>query len=713
MKRKKEARRILSLCVAVFVLISLTMSVYAQLSDISGHYAAEQISKWVKEGIINGNPDGTYAPNRAISRAEFSSILCKLFNLTDKSENKFTDVGTKDWYYDVVTKAATAGFIKGNKGKFRPNEPISRQEAAIIIYRAFILKVKDNTAVKKYVDADKISSWAKEAVNSITENGYMAGRPGSKFDPLANVTRAEAVKIVDNIVEDLQNTAGTYTGTFQKSVVINTGDITLKDAVINGDLILAQGIADGTVNLDNVVVKGRTLVLGGGENSIILTNTSIQGSLVVIKKDGKVRIVAKGTTNVAEVQLNSGAKLQEEDVTGEGFENVEVIEIMPGQQIILDGDYEEVKVAASDVDIEVTEGTIGNLEISKGASGTNVEIASGATVTTLTANAKVEVTGQGTIETANINADDVIIEQTPVNIILADDVVVTVGGEEITETATTPTPTTTTPAPAPPPAPTTGISSVSLTKVGGGSIASSASGSTYTFNLTTEDAGIFINGLNISSSPVATRLVVSDVTNQVTSADANGIFGFSGNGSIIDAFLGTSLGFDGDVSIQTIRSILSGTLTRNVSVYSGSTLVGNITLTFIISNSGDTLGTQSLLNCYSISASSGTITATLKSGMESQPVLTGGSFYQLLRDIITVPAGYSFAGVDIGTSNSGYTNNYITNDVTILQNLAAQVDKVGQITQITLGHLKTKQPKLKVKAIKASSADIVVTVIFA
>lgn len=699
---KRVSRKFISLCVAVLVLFTMTIPVYAQLSDSATHWAAPEISKWVEKGIIKGYPDGTYKPEKSISRAEFSSIISKLFNYIDKSGNKFSDVSSGDWYNEVVSKAAAAGVIIGDQGKFRPKDSISRQEAAVIIYRAFIFKVKDTGAANKFADAKNIATWAKDAVSAIVENNYMVGRPGNQFAPLADVTRAEAVKIIDNIVQDIKNTAGTYTGTFDKSLVVNAGDITLKDVVINGDLILAQGIADRTVNLDNVKVKGRTVVLGGGENSIILNNTSLEGTLVIIKKDGKVRIVAKGSTVVSNVQLNSGVKLEEDGITGAGFGDVEVIEVVPGQQIILDGDFEDVTVKASGAAIQVIDGKVGNLEVASGAAGATVQINSGASVTNLNANASIQVTGQGQITTANINAVGVTIEQKPANTNVAAGITATVAGSQTTGTTTT----TTTTTPTTDTGTTSSITSVSLTTKDGGLITGAVSGTTYTFDLTSTSDSTYINGLKINSSPAADKLVVSDVSNQVTGT--NGTFAFTGNNSIIDAFFGVGFIFDGDVSVQTIKSILSGIVTRNVSVYNGSTLIKNITLTIKISEGG-TLGAQSLLSNYTISASNGYITAILKSGKEAEPVLTGTQFYQLLKDMITVPAGYSYSGVAIGTLDANYSV-FETNSVSILQTLATQVGK--GINEIKLGDLQTEDTTIRVKASKPSNADLVITVVF-
>ena len=704
---KRKSKKLISLWTAVFMVFALALPAYAQFTDTANHWASQEISKWVEKGVINGNPDGTYAPEKSISRAEFSSLVSKLFNYVDVSSNKFSDVDSNAWYSSVVDKAAAAGVILGDNGKFRPTAPISRQEAAVMFYRAFMLKVKSDAAVNSYADTKDIASWAKDAVSAITENSYMSGQPGNKFAPLANVTRAEAAKMVDNAVQDLKNKAGSYTGTIGKNLMVNVGAVTLKDMVINGDLFLAPGIADGTVTLDNVKVKGRTIVMGGGENSINLVNTSLTGTMIVIKKDGKVRIVAQGSTQVSGVVLNSGAKLEESGLTGAGFGEVQIMTIAPGQQIILDGDFDKVVIQSPNVTVQIADGKIGSLEVAKGTSGANIQIAAGAVVTTLTANAAIQVSGQGQITTANINAAGVVIAQKPTNTNVAVGITATIAGTQTTGTTTTTT-TPTTPTTPGGDTSTASISSVALTttKSAVTIITASVSGTTYTVDLSGASDSTYINGLKITSSPVADKLLVSDVTNQVTGS--NGTFAFGGNNSIVDAFFGVGFAFDGNVSVKTIKSILSGTITRNISVYNGSTKIKDITLTIKISE-GDTLGTQELLGYYSVSATSGTVTATLKTGNESKAVLTGTQFYQLLQDMITVPSGYEYSGVAVGTSDAGYTA-YMKNNVDILQALAAQVGT--GINNVTLGDLKTEHTTVKVKASSPGNTDQIVTVIF-
>ncbi|MCR8636500.1 S-layer homology domain-containing protein [Paenibacillus sp. N5-1-1-5] len=375
----------------------------------------------------------------------------------------FPDVSSNAWYAKDISRAVAAGIVFGDdKGNFKPEAQISRQEAAVILSRAFDLKAQDKKASDRFTDTSKIASWSKDNVNALLEGGYVSGREDGSFDPLANITRAEFVKMIDSVVGELKHTASTYTGNVNSNLVINTKDVNLKNMTISGDLFITPGVGDGNVSMDNVTVKGRTVVRGGGEHSIVINNSSLAGTLLVIKNDGKVRIVMQGSSDIPHVQLNSGAKLETENKTGKGFGDVQVIgTISANQEIKLDGNFADVSVEVPGVTVQVIDGsvgkidvkenavgsnvkvlngnvsqlnvqskatidlsggTVGNVDIQKSAEGTSVQMASDSAVTNFKIDAPIEVKGTGKIETATINVDGVKIETNPAKVAVADGV---------------------------------------------------------------------------------------------------------------------------------------------------------------------------------------------------------------------------------------------------------------------------------------------------
>jgi hypothetical protein len=388
------------ICILFMMLFSLITVPYAansvgEISDISGHWATAEINKWISLGLAKGNPNGTFRPNDPVTRAEFVTFVNRVFNFKDKASHIFKDVKDNAWYADEIAKAFKAGILIGDgSGYANPDSFITRQEAAVILARVFNLKANNKNTANSFVDSGEIASWAWDAVSALAEKGFILGRPGNKFAPLDNCTRAESIKMIDNIMGLLINKAGTYSNSVEGNLVVNTAGVNLKDMVISGDLYLTEGIGDGNVELDGVTVKGRTFIKGGGENIVIIKNSSLEGTVVVLKQDGKVRIVAMGKTEIEKLQLISGAILQEKDLAGEGFRSIEILEITSeGQEIILEGDYEDIIVESPGVSINVINGTVGNLTISKEADGTSVTINENAAVANLVTDAGVTIIG--------------------------------------------------------------------------------------------------------------------------------------------------------------------------------------------------------------------------------------------------------------------------------------------------------------------------------
>jgi len=384
-----KTKRFFATIVLLTFFFVTTMSGYTLPVDIQNHWAKDSLKPWIDNGIIKGYADGTIKPNSLITRSEFTAILDRIFKFIDTSPNIFSDV--KDgWYKEPVLKAYKAGIITGyDNNLFKPAGNLSRQEASVMIGRAFDLTPTNPQSYKTFKDSAKVGNWASEFVSALSEKGYIKGRGDNSFDPGALITRAEAFTILSNILKEIIQTKSTIKDkTINGSLLINTPGVTLEDIKITGDLILSQGIGDGEVILDNVTVTGRTLVKGGGENSIILRNTSLT-NLIVIKQNGKVRILSTGNTNINSVSAQSGVKLQ-----GNGFKNVEVIRVPAGQNIELDGDFENVNLDAPSVDIIVTGGKVGSFEMGNKATDSKLLVSSG-TVSNLSVKAKSSINLKG------------------------------------------------------------------------------------------------------------------------------------------------------------------------------------------------------------------------------------------------------------------------------------------------------------------------------
>jgi len=219
------------------------------------------------------------------------------------------------------------------------------------------------------------------------------------------------------------NTPGTYgpaatesRPTLNGNVNINSSGITLQNTIIAGSLTLAAGIGEGSVTLKNVKVQGNTNILGGGPDSIHVEDCELY-TVTVDKRTNTVRIVAKGTSTIGTLTLNSGAKLEESGLTGIGFSSITTGASIPaGATIILDGNFAAVNIDVPGLSIQVAGGSIERMNIAATATGSALVLASGASVGSLQVNAAVNISGEGQIQSASINADGVKMSRMPVNI---------------------------------------------------------------------------------------------------------------------------------------------------------------------------------------------------------------------------------------------------------------------------------------------------------
>src|SRR5665648_566432 len=170
------------------------------VSDISGHWAQTTIQSWVDNGLIKGYPDGTFKPDNNITRAEFITLVNRAFEYTNTAPISFTDVNQNAWYASAIGVAVEAGYISGYPdGTMKPENPISREEAATIIMRIKNL-VANPAAVSVYTDASSIT-WGKGEVGAVTAAKIMQGYPDGSFMPRGLITRAETVIALDNAMK--------------------------------------------------------------------------------------------------------------------------------------------------------------------------------------------------------------------------------------------------------------------------------------------------------------------------------------------------------------------------------------------------------------------------------------------------------------------------------------------------------------------------------
>lgn len=163
-----------------------------------------------KHGMMNGTTSNLFAPGGTATRAMIVTILHRLENEPPAIASGFTDIAADSYYAGAVNWAAANGIVNGvNETSFAPNEPITREQLAAILYRYAELKNYDvaisDISLHEYMDADEISAFANTAMQWANENELITGKTAVSLNPQGNATRAEVATILMRFCESIIN----------------------------------------------------------------------------------------------------------------------------------------------------------------------------------------------------------------------------------------------------------------------------------------------------------------------------------------------------------------------------------------------------------------------------------------------------------------------------------------------------------------------------
>ena len=178
----------------------------AEFSDIAGHWAETAIRLAANAGIAKGYEDGSFKPNRTVTRAEFAVMLMNVLKPSGEgSALEFKDSSKIPvWARNAIAQAVSMSIINGyGDGTFKPGAEITRAEMAALIANALKLTWQADVVTTFADDAD-IPAWAKGAATSLQELGVMEGMGENLFGPDSQVTRAQAVTILIRVQDQLQ-----------------------------------------------------------------------------------------------------------------------------------------------------------------------------------------------------------------------------------------------------------------------------------------------------------------------------------------------------------------------------------------------------------------------------------------------------------------------------------------------------------------------------
>lgn len=180
-------------------------SISSAFSDLpTVHWGYANIHKMVEEGLVSGYTDGTFKPDKDITREEFATLVSKTLNLKPSSEaTKFADIEDGRWskqYIDSVSDYMSSRF-KQYKFYFDPMSSAVREEVATTIVKALGLENEtvDYSLLDRFSDKNSISEDAKQYVAIAVEKGLLSGNSNGTFNPQGHLTRAQVCAVINNI----------------------------------------------------------------------------------------------------------------------------------------------------------------------------------------------------------------------------------------------------------------------------------------------------------------------------------------------------------------------------------------------------------------------------------------------------------------------------------------------------------------------------------
>lgn len=374
---KENQKKVLAalLAAAIAVPTPVLAASPSDFTDFPDNWAKSSLSHSVSSGLLSG-ADGKIRPSDGLKRAEMAAIINRLSGAEETASLAgYQDVSTSAWYYQDMAKALRMGTFVGDGGMLHPEAPITRQEAFAVLARYYCLQNTNTDVLQKYADMQQVSTWAKNAMAAMVEAGYIHGDNG-KLNPLAPITRAEFSQVLYNLAGTIVDQGETVSTDVSGNLIVRGTDVALKNMMVQGDLILADGAS--SAKLEGVTVQGRIVVRGGTKGIDIKESKANKGLL--ISNPNKPTVVSAEKSNLGEVSLWSDAHLS--------------------------GDFSDI-VIHKPIRLDMQEGKAAKLLVNDAAKEAEIKVGKDAAVGEIRIEAAdVKVGGDGSVAKVQVNGDN-------------------------------------------------------------------------------------------------------------------------------------------------------------------------------------------------------------------------------------------------------------------------------------------------------------------
>jgi hypothetical protein len=180
--------------------------------DMNGHWAEQAVGLLSSKLVVDGMEGGFFQPESMLTRAQYSAMLVRALGFEASASaagGSFTDVAADSWYSATVQAAVKAGITDGYEdGSFRPEARITREEMAVMLYRALhavdTAPAADASVLAGLSDSGELAGWSRDAVSALVTSNLLNGRTEGGFAPAADATRAEAAAVLQRLLGYLE-----------------------------------------------------------------------------------------------------------------------------------------------------------------------------------------------------------------------------------------------------------------------------------------------------------------------------------------------------------------------------------------------------------------------------------------------------------------------------------------------------------------------------
>ena len=290
MNIKKFMKSMCLVLALVFMMASSALAVNtADFIDFPDDWSTPAMKYAVDNGLIKGYEDNTIRAGQNITRAEMAAIVNRAFgSFVEATKFPYLDVEDIDWFYSDMKKAVNMGTMQGSDNLLRPDDAITREEAFVVIARAYSQKDSDFSVLDQYPDKGDINEWSKDYLSFLTRNDYVNGFDDGNLYPQANLTRAELSQLIFNMIAEYVNSQSALDSkdTYDGNIVINGGIAEINGKTFNGDLVIGDGVGVNKIIIKDTKIAGALIVRG--TTQIKITNTTVGNRIIVNNPNNNV-----------------------------------------------------------------------------------------------------------------------------------------------------------------------------------------------------------------------------------------------------------------------------------------------------------------------------------------------------------------------------------------------------------------------------------------